>query len=374
MGSTESNFFKGKREWSKLKDQVLQNYLPPYLAKVNKLKKRIILVDSFAGPGFFEETGEEGSPVTFCRIAEQIVPNNYSAILVNRSKSHHNTLTSVLKDYISSKKALTINGNASDLLKRLHSLVTDQTLFIYLDPFGLKGTDFETIKKFLNRNKNHSTELLINLSVPTIIRNSCVNSIKQSGYNDDVYKKHSILNKALGGDYWKEVLLDQSLTSKERRNKIIKEYISKLKQFLPYVGYCMVQEKGIDSRLKYIIILASRHKDSQALMNDIMFKSYWKHIWKNYSEGTLFENSEWREILPLEYFQHLEKDIIKLFRGKPNLSRIDGWQILTRYRFMRYTSKDYRQKIKELIDRKIAGFIDTKGTGKINDFSKIYLK
>lgn len=51
----ESEFFSGKRPWSKIKDQVIEDYLIPYLNKVSKLKKKIIIVDAFAGPGIFED-------------------------------------------------------------------------------------------------------------------------------------------------------------------------------------------------------------------------------------------------------------------------------------------------------------------------------
>lgn len=45
-----------------LKDEIIKNYLPPYLKKVNKLNEDIILIDSFAGPGKFDD-GEQGSPL-----------------------------------------------------------------------------------------------------------------------------------------------------------------------------------------------------------------------------------------------------------------------------------------------------------------------
>ncbi len=44
-------FFKGKRPWSKIKDQVLDSYMPPYLSKVKNLQKPILLIDASAVPG-----------------------------------------------------------------------------------------------------------------------------------------------------------------------------------------------------------------------------------------------------------------------------------------------------------------------------------
>ena len=51
--TTENDFFKAKRPWSKIKDEVLRNYLVPYLTKVAQLRQRIIFVGAFAGKGVF---------------------------------------------------------------------------------------------------------------------------------------------------------------------------------------------------------------------------------------------------------------------------------------------------------------------------------
>ena len=89
MAGQEIDFFSGKRKWSRLKDQVLRSYLPPYLKKVNRLGKAIVLVDSFAGPGMFEEDNEEGSPLIICKTANEFVPGRFLALLVNNDLQYH---------------------------------------------------------------------------------------------------------------------------------------------------------------------------------------------------------------------------------------------------------------------------------------------
>lgn len=372
MSSTEKEFFEGKRIWSRLKDQVLQRYLPPYLKKVNTLKKQIVLVDSFAGPGYFKENNEEGSPLIICKLAEKYVPNNYLTILVNTRKSHHNELNKALSAFIQSQKAFPIHGTADLLLEKLSNIITDQTLFIYLDPFGLKGTDFNTLQKFLSRTKRHSTELLINLSIPTIIRYSCLNVIKSKGITPDIQKKHNIVSKALGGDYWKDIILDNNIPHSTRQERIIREYVRRLKQFLPYVGFCRVFEKDERSKLKYVIIHASRHPHAQLLMNDIMYDTYSQYIWERYSKNTLFEELNWEDVIPDEYFKGLETDIISLVTKKGLIKRKDLWQLFTLHRFMQYHSKHFKSKVSELVKRNVLGFNDTRKTGKLNDESELY--
>jgi three-Cys-motif partner protein len=105
--SMEAAFFKGKRPWSKIKDQILGQYMTPYLTKVKKLGKPIILIDAFAGPGKFDDRSA-GSPLIICQAAEQCVRDSYQAIFVNREKEHHDQLSRVLSSFIEQKKVIPI--------------------------------------------------------------------------------------------------------------------------------------------------------------------------------------------------------------------------------------------------------------------------
>jgi len=71
--------------------------MAPYLKKVAMLKKSILLVDGFAGPGTFED-GTSGSPLIMCEQAERNVADNYVAVFVNKEKKHHNTLEQTLAE------------------------------------------------------------------------------------------------------------------------------------------------------------------------------------------------------------------------------------------------------------------------------------
>ena len=91
MSNIEKEFFQGKRPWSKIKDKVLQGYMPPYLRKVAKLKKQILLIDGFAGPGVFDDQ-TEGSPIIMCEAAEQHCLQQYTTLFVNHNANHHQKL------------------------------------------------------------------------------------------------------------------------------------------------------------------------------------------------------------------------------------------------------------------------------------------
>jgi len=201
----EAEFFKGKRPWSKIKDKVIGDYLVPYLRKVSKLKRQIIIIDAFAGQGIFED-GTKGSPLIICDTAERQVPGQYLAIFVNKDRNSHEKLKEGLKEYVQKKKALAILGNAADLLKELSKIIGNATLLIYLDPFGLKGCEFELLEPYLGRDKRFSTEIIINMSMPTLHRLSAFKAIQEGKITDKVKKLNQRLTKVLGGEYWKEIM------------------------------------------------------------------------------------------------------------------------------------------------------------------------
>ncbi len=357
-------FFEGKRPWSKIKDQILIDYLPPYLNKVKNLQRRIILVDGFAGPGYFED-GSFGSPYFICKIADKYLKSRFIAIFVNKEKQHHDKLTSSIKDYIESNCAFTIHGTANDLLEKLKIILSDETIFIYLDQFGIAGFDFNSLLPYISRTQKHSTELLINISVPIIHRLSAKSTIPKDQVD---YPGHNTLTNVFGGDYWKDFLYDDTLSGKEQVINLMIEYKTKLQEYLHYVGFCPVYETGPNSTLKYFIFFSSRHIDAALLLNDIMFTAYWKHIWDCTIKGTLFEDQSLDDSLPCNYVSDLRSLIISNLR-QSKMQRIELWKKIITDDFMRFHSKSYRNTIRELIKSKRIGFIKTTDSGKLNDLS-----
>ena len=61
MSKRNDDFFGAKKDWSRVKDTLLEAYLPVYFAKVIHTKKPIVYIDCFAGAGRFAD-GEDGSP------------------------------------------------------------------------------------------------------------------------------------------------------------------------------------------------------------------------------------------------------------------------------------------------------------------------
>lgn len=366
------SFFKGKRPWSKIKDQILGSYMVPYLSKVAKLKKTIILIDAFAGPGKFDD-GSAGSPLIICRIAERKVSGKYLAIFVNKNKTAHKRLCAVLQSSIAEANVLPILGSAEDLLTQIHPLLEDQTVFLYLDPFGLTGCEFSLLEPFIKREKRFSTEIVINLSVPFIHRLATRKAI-EAGREDEpqIKRMNNKLSLVLGGDYWKEIMWGAELDPKKRVDSVVSNYLAKIRGLgLEYTGACPVQEKP-GAGIKYYIAFGSRHPDAMLLMNDLMKDAYQDRMHDVLYADSLFEGK--RDRNP-QVSDELTDHICQLIMAYPSSTRLEIWLRIVQGRFMRHHSRDYRKSVNELVfvDEAVE-FEDTRGTGRLNDNSRLLIK
>jgi len=368
-GSTSSSFFKGKRPWSIIKDQVLGSYMTPYLSKVGKLNRRIILIDAFAGPGKFDD-GTAGSPLIICQAAEKHAAGNYLAIFVNRETAHHEKLAYVLSSFIEKHTVIPILGTAADLLTRVRQVLGDQTVFLYLDPFGLKGCEFATIEPFLRRQNEYSTEVVINLSVPIMHRLAARKAITGGGpVPARVRSFHQRLSRVLGGDYWQSILWDDSKTPEEKTDEVMAKYRDRLTEFgLSYSGSCPVREKT-GGRVKYYITFCSRHSHAMLLMNDVMCTAYQQRMHEAETAGTLFEGTSWKDS---RGFAELPKLVVGMAAAMPGTSRSDLWIELVQRQFMRFLASEYKEVVKTLVAGEKLRFEDVRGTGRLNDDSRLY--
>lgn len=373
---TDEEFFNRKRPWSLIKDQVLGSYMPAYLAKLSTKSSKIVLVDAFAGPGIFvdEDTGERspGSPLIMCTQAEKYAPEKYIAYFGNIRQKRHIELTSVLEriggGLVSKGKAVPLLGDNRVLLTKVQNILQDQTVLVYLDPFGITGCDFETIvKPFLQRNKEYSTEIIFNMSIPVLYRLAAKNSVKKGQLNPQVISHHQTLTKMLGGEWWKDILLNESLTTEEQAWKVVQRYVEQLNTYLPYSGFCPVREKE-KARIKYFITFCSRSPDAMLLLNDIMCRAYNEYIVPaTYGIG-LFKNISWKDSRPSDALEEKVLDKIKSV-GVP-VAKQDLWLQLVKANFMLFTRSEYNEIVRKLVR---LGKLTYRGTQRLNDESLLLI-
>ncbi len=369
-------FFEFKKPWSKIKDDILKYYLTAYLPKVAKLRKRIILIDAFAGPGKYNDN-EVGSPLIIYDKAEKWVKGRYTAIFMNKNEKHYKKLSDTVSNY-KNENVLSIRGDSEILLKNISEILTDQTIFVYLDPFGIKECKYDTIRPFLERKKQYSTEILMKIDMPVIHRLGVDPKSKARPLTEKEQMWHNRLTLLFNGDYWKNILWT-TLKTEEKEYKLITTYLEHIKTHLPFTGFCPVRAKP-NQRIKYFLIFCSRHEDALVIMNDAMCTAYEKAMYhailpaQNSSQTTLFEREDWKEIHRRKVHQELENVIQECIKQKPGLTRYEYQVEVVRRNFMHFLGSEYLDKIKELTEKGIIVSPTRRPTKRLNDRCKLFLR
>lgn len=345
MSENSDNFFEGKRPWSKIKDEVLDNYMDPYLAKVNRRGQPILLLDGYAGPGIFADNSR-GSPIIMCEKAERRAKGNYHAIFVNNKSKYHTILFKELLKRGWSHSAEARLGDTQIVLHEISQAIKNQTVFLYLDPFGPSGCDFNILLPFLRRNPRFSTEILLTLNMPGIHR-LAARHVNEVGRDDEetIRNNRLRLTRTFGGEYWRDILWPDT-DAEEREIQLMEAYQKQLTNYFPYTRSCPVRD-GTSKRIKYFIVFASHHRDALILLNDIMVRAYFAGMHQaDFGEG-LWEKTDWRE---MRSTKELDRVIVNTIVRHPGETREFIWFRIVEEHFMRYLKSEYIATVKHLAE------------------------
>lgn len=268
-----SEFFDSKRSWSKRKDRILGSYLAAYLPKVATQGLPILIVDGFAGPGKFKD-GSPGSPLI---IAHAIQSSGKPAKLwaIEANKHSATQLVNLLSqfDFVTCKH--------TDFLSTLPDILSEvpsHSVFLYLDPFAIKGLSLRSLAQifqWLERRK--SVEVLINFNATAFAR--CARAAMKTETGDepeDEQISRSITKEELsdfaGGDWWEGVVAKRLPFANEVA-ELVSGYCSRLRKHFAEVCFHEIREHIDHAAPKYVLVFASRHPDALLLMNDEMVKS-----------------------------------------------------------------------------------------------------
>ena len=347
MSDYHEDFFDELRPWSRLKNRILGSYMAPYIAKVAKRRKRLVLVDAFAGAGRFSD-GTVGSPLIICQAAERFAKGNYDAYFFNNTPAHHETLKSILNSK-GLHAAHPILGDAIKELKDLIASLRDEVVFLYIDPYGL-DCEFDVLRPLLERDKSYSTEILINLHMPISHRLGSRHTVQEKATTDTLVQSyHQKLTRVFGGVYWKDVLLsDEFSGTKHREAALIDRYREMLSStgYLTHTGACPIREKR-EGATKYVMVFGSPHRDALLLLNDNMCKSFETHMHEQWVTDTMFADSSWSDWRNPEVIQDIALQYIEDY---PSKTRLELWYRIIADYFMLFTKSEFGNAVKALCD------------------------
>lgn len=297
----DSSFFASKRPWSRYKDYLLESYLEPYIPKVNQLRKPILLVDCFAGCGVFED-GSPGSPLIIAKAVQRwrAMDMPVSARCIEADPSNFEKLKKALAPHRRYVDAAL--GTFEETLPELERAAKQNTVFLYVDPYSVKGLQFDRMQRVFDQiqSSGSSVEVLMNFNVAIFMRwaLAAVKRLEGSPSDDDIETfadnpkesvERDVLSGIAGGDYWIEIATDQQLSFQEKLKSVSDEYVKRLLGSFNYVARYVVKERYRHSTPKYEMVFATRHSEGVRLMNDFMCQAHRKFLQSEFNDSTLFD-------------------------------------------------------------------------------------
>jgi three-Cys-motif partner protein len=387
-----NDFFEKKKDWSLLKDQIIGNYLKPYIAKILSTRKPLVIVDCFAGKGkFSDETF--GSPLIIAEHIKTVLESDsYSNKMIKGvfiEKKYFQELEENIKGY---KECYSLEGSFERNIQYISKISnTNFNLFLYVDPYGIKNLDFSNFKELAERNF-HTTELLMNFNSFGFIREGArlLKYEKLLGefedFNYELDDKNSLenMNKIAAGDYWQDILMKKNngeISMFEAEEYFMKEYSKKIQEIYKYTVNIPIRKKA-EQIPKYRLIFGTNHTDGLFLMVEQMNKA-WKAILNNARGGMkiLFDEFLFPDMTVMSHFD-VEADILNsLSAEREILYEYLLVKLIEKYGIS-YYEKEYRDKIKgfekdnKLVVRRLPQLTPKGKTARSWDYKKfkIYLR
>lgn len=311
MSPQNESFFDAKKEWSRTKDKLLHDYLVPYVQKILQTKHPLLYVDCFAGRGVFED-GSLGSP----RIALDVIKNAICQTKARNIKVNcvfiEKRDSQILKENIEKCEAIkyvkreVVGGSFDDqigdiihrytrevrynsFLKRTFEISKPTNLFLYIDPYGIKGLNYDTFFHFATPSVAINTvEILLNFNSFGFVREACRICKKEKYLTDtapqleeglDIQNENS-LDRIVGGNYWKAPILKikKNIKAQYVEMELSALFCNHLKKIFKYVFALPIKSRNENAPIKYRMIYMTNHRDGAILMITNMLKRWEDYV------------------------------------------------------------------------------------------------
>ncbi len=337
VAKKNNDFFKVKKEWSKVKDELLACYLKPYLQKILYTHKKIVYVDCFAGKGVFED-GEKGSPLIALEVMQECLGqtrvNSWQIepyfIDLNYAKDLEQNLCGYAGVHI-------IPGRYEDNIQRILQEKQNCNVFLYIDPYGIKALDYELLSGFSTG--FNTIEMLINLNTFGFLRAGCqalgIGFCEVSLLDDLIEydptqlgvseKSKEMLVRIAGGDYWVKIIegYRAGLYDIYAAEKIFaSKYCERLQEKYSYVLNMPLKIRR-EQVPKYRMIHVTNHPDGCLIMADNI-QDRWQYMRdiQSYGQLSLFEETPENEYIDDKELIEKVVDHISTFTVAERLNRI----------------------------------------------------
>lgn len=365
-----SDFFQRKKPWSRYKDMILAHYLTPYLFKVSSLGKPVVVVDCFAGPGRFQD-GTDGSPLLISKAVRQIAEKGkaVSALFIEEKRKYFQRLQESLRDY--QEICRTVHGSFEGSAKEIAGMGRNNTVFVYIDPYGIKPLRFDVLAGiYANIARRSSIEVLLNFNASSLVRNGLA-ALKCSQQDDSEEELDRTMTPAdidaiAGGTYWREIVTSD-IPFSDKEEQCVSEYIGMMKRYFNEVCSYGIKERYEHTIPKYRLLFGSRHEDAFLLMNDAVCKARDEFLGKQRVDGYLLDMRADDEIHDPDRLRKaiMDKLTTSMTRKELIVRAMHGV-------FAEYKESEYKSMLGSLL--KEGKFCSKSGKTRINDDEILFLK
>lgn len=366
-GDTEQ-FFKQKRPWSRQKDEILKNYLTSYIPKVAQgVGKPILIVDGFAGPGRFDD-GSLGSPLIIAETIDAFndLPFGVKMLAIEERVTYFDRLRDELAEH---EFARCEHGRFCDFLPSIRDAATTHSVFLFVDPYALRGLDFAQMENVFKLVKatDTSVEVLLNFNASAFGR-TAMQARKYAADQQDVAGESmssELLDAVAGGDWWRELVDKHHDDFDAMVNAIMDGFAKRLGKTFNFVAFHKVMESYKHRIPKYFLVFGSRSRAAAILMNDVMAKAL---------RGFIDEQAPVEEMLfdvrPTEFaVDPAEIDPILLELSNDWITRGDlVWKAINR-NYGRMTQSEFNRRVTGLLHG--LKLRSASGKKRINDDEKL---
>lgn len=266
MNQTEE-FFSDLKEWSVRKLGIIKKYTDGFSKILGSRYKEIYYVDGFAGRGVYDN-GEKGSPVLAAEASQAFQQSNkpFTLRCINVEKDQDNFLNLSTETKRFGSLVKNFEGSFDDNIDTILSQISGNPAVFFIDDFGVKGTDWESVEKVIAR--KDSTDIWIRFDHRTVRRLS-------GFYYSEAKEADSKLNtlQNLFGISDKDYLqarLDGG-TPEKRIDNAVALYIEQLEKTFGKKGFAASYPIiSMDGQNKYHLIFACSNKTAATLASNIV--------------------------------------------------------------------------------------------------------
>ncbi len=361
MRTRNASFFNQRKEWSRRKHEIFEGYLPQF----SRILGRSFLVDAFAGRGCYGSGAESvaGSPLRAAEIAQKLADGSRYVLRCINVEADRLEFADLVQNM--SRHSNVVHNYFGRFEKHVDAILEEvgsEAALFFLDPFGVKGLEWETLSKLGARSRGAKTELLINFNAPNFDRGA--------GWLDSYDQKPRAafvrrLNRIIGDDSWQEIW--NTTTSKEERYRaVVKLYMKHLGEAFGLTTAAYPVRTVESAQLKYFIVFASRHPLAMRIMSSILYGVEKRYL----QDRTQFLSARaspqlaFPELVPKtlsideleeENIALLKEDVLAVGRGRRRISFGALQDALVAKWMGRMVEKHFRRVCRELIAEGIVG-------------------